>query len=66
MLDRDQDTFSRDVIRPLTEQPIDYIDMSFPLHSKLFSLIISNASNVTINKKHSSLRTHRQAKLIIG
>lgn len=37
MLDRDQDTFSRDVIRPLTEQPIDYIDMSFPLNSQLFS-----------------------------
>lgn len=37
MLDRDQDTFSRDVIRPLTEQPIDYIDMSFSLNSQLFS-----------------------------
>lgn len=35
MLDRDQGMFSRDVIRQLTEQPIDYIDMSF-----LFELIV--------------------------
>lgn len=37
MLDRDQGRFSRDVIRQLTEQPIDYIDMSFPLNSQMFS-----------------------------
>lgn len=35
MLDRDQGRFSRDVIQQLTEQPIDYIDMSFP-----FKLIV--------------------------
>lgn len=61
MLDRDQGTcvFSRDVIRQLTEQPIDYIDMSFPFKlivkcfpKLLLMLLMSQLMRITVALEH--------------